>query len=377
VRAAPRVRVAYCIDSFGLGGTELNAVRTAEALDRSKFELLVMHLHEDGPLRARYEALGVGLLHFPISNLYSLATAAQGMKLASKIRELEAVVVHTHDLYTNIFATPWARLFTRSKVLASRRWLYEAPRPGLVALNRASYKLAHKVLANSSRVVELLARDENVPVSKIIEIPNFVSDQAFFAADDCERLAKRRSWGVPPDAFLVGTVARLTPVKNHELLLRAAALLAPSIHVLLIGDGPERPELIKLANTLGIQSRVHFAGTVMPTENLHRVLDVSILCSRSEGSPNAVIEALAAARPVIATPVGGVTDIIKHGDNGLLVTVDDVQLLATTISKLYGDRSLMERLGSAGQAHVRSRFHERIAIEKLSSTYLELAAQRK
>src|SRR5580704_471311 len=122
-----RIRIGYCIDSLAVGGTELNAIRTLEAFDREQFEFTVFHLHRDGALRARYEALGVRMVHLPISRLYAPRTARQGWRFARLLRHYAVQVVHTHDLYTNILAVPWARLAGR-RVIASRRWLYDAPR---------------------------------------------------------------------------------------------------------------------------------------------------------------------------------------------------------------------------------------------------------
>jgi glycosyltransferase involved in cell wall biosynthesis len=373
---ARRIRIAYCIDSFSVGGTEMNAVRTAEALDHDAFELCIVHLQADGPLRNRYEALPVTLRHVPIPNLYSPTTAAQGVRFASTLRAWGAAVVHTHDLYTNIFAAPWARMLSPARVLASRRWLYEAPRPGLVSINRISYRFAHKVLANSPSVARLLSRDERVPADKIVEIPNFVSEAAFAPTGGDDRASARLAWGVPADAFVVGTVARLSPVKNHALLLRAAALVDPSVHVLLIGDGPARAELVGLAESLGIASRVHFAGTVLSPSNLHRVLDVSVLCSLSEGFPNTLVEAMAAERPLIATPVGGVNDLVEHDRTGLFVPVDDPDALARAIELLRRDPALRSRLGREGHDVARARFHQTTVIASLARTYQSLAAHR-
>ena len=121
------IRVGYCIDSFDIGGTELNAVRTVEALDRRRFQVTVFHLHETGPLRARYEALGLQLLHLPIGPALFTAHGSQGVRFLRLLRREGIEVVHTHDLYTNIFAAPWARL-AGCRVIASRRWLDATPR---------------------------------------------------------------------------------------------------------------------------------------------------------------------------------------------------------------------------------------------------------
>src|SRR5436190_18534041 len=121
--ASPRrVRVAYCLDSFAIGGTELNAVRTAEALDPNRVELSIFHLQTRGPLRSRYERLGLRMAHVPIPNLYSPRTALQGIRLANALRRENVDVIHSHDIYCNVFVVPWARLLTSSSTIASRRW---------------------------------------------------------------------------------------------------------------------------------------------------------------------------------------------------------------------------------------------------------------
>src|SRR5262249_39501483 len=97
---APAIRVGYCIDSFDIGGTALNAIRTLRALDRSRFQVTVFHLHEPGALRARYEALGLQLLHLPVGPLYSPRTAAQGMRFLRLLLREAIEVVHTPDIYT-------------------------------------------------------------------------------------------------------------------------------------------------------------------------------------------------------------------------------------------------------------------------------------
>jgi glycosyltransferase involved in cell wall biosynthesis len=366
------IRVAFCIDSFDVGGTELNAVRTVEALDRRRFQVTVFHLHETGPLRARYEALGLRMLHLPVGPLYSLRTVAQGVRFLWLLRREGIEVVHTHDVYTNIFAAPWARL-AGCRVIASRRWLDVTPRAGLVPLNRWSYRCAHRVIANSSLGVKLLIEKEHVPAARVLELPNFLEERAFNHVPVEVRGARRRSWGVPQGAFVIGTVARLAPVKNHALLLRALQRLDEDVHLVLIGDGPSRHGLEALAKELHIDRRVHFAGLLVETENLHQFFDVSVLCSRSEGFPNAVIEALAAGCPVIATPVGGVPEVIIERQTGLLVPVDEPDALAASVQELRCDAGLRERLSEAGPACVRNRYHQTVVIAQLETLYQSLA----
>ena len=366
------IRVGYCIDSLDIGGTELNAVRTVEALDRRRFQVTVFHLHETGPLRARYEALGLQLLHLPIGPLYSLRTAAQGVRFLRLLRREAIEVVHTHDLYTNIFAAPLARL-AGCRVIASRRWLDATPRAGLVPLNRWSYRFAHRVVANSSLGVRLLIDKERVPAARVLELPNFLEERAFNHVPVEVRSARRRSWGVPQGAFVIGTVARLVPVKNHALVLRALQRLDEDVHLVLIGEGPSRRALEELAKQLRVDRRVHFTGQLVETDNLHQFFDVSVLCSRSEGFPNAVIEALAAGCPVVATPVGGVPEVIIERQTGLLVPVDQPDALAASVQELRRDAGLRAHLCAAGPECVRSRYHQTVVIAQLQALYQSLA----
>jgi glycosyltransferase involved in cell wall biosynthesis len=370
-----RIRVAYCLDSFAIGGTELNAVRTAEALDPDRIELRVFHLQTHGPLRSRYERLGLAMTHVPIPNLYSPRTAAQGLRFAGALRREDVDVVHSHDVYCNIFAVPWARAFSRCATIASRRWGAKQFGPALVKVNHWSSLLADRVLANSSGVAALLAH-EGVARKKIVEVPNFLAQKAFEAASAAQRLAQRRAWGLPDGAFAVGIVARLSPVKNHEMLLAAVARLDARFHLVLVGDGPSRAGLEDLTRRLGMDSRVHFTGEVSAPHNLHQYLDVSVLCSVSEGFPNTVIEAMAAARPVVATPVGGVVDAVTHGVTGLLVPVGDSAPLADALRMLEADPALRARLGEAGREVARMKFRQEIVIERLSALYEMLAGRR-
>lgn len=369
--------MGYCLDSFAIGGTELNAVRTAEALDPDRFELSVFYLQNRGPLRFRYERLGVRMTHISIPNLYSLRTAAQGVRLARLLNRENVDVVHSHDIYCNIFVVPWARLLGRCSIIASRRWGNQASRPELATINRWSNLFAHRVLANSGAIAEVLARHDGVPRRKIVEIPNFVGPGAFEIVREVARLAQRRAWGVPDDAFVVGIVARLSPVKNHDLLFRAMAQLDSRFHLVLIGDGPCRDELGARAKALRIEARVHFAGEVISPYNLHQHFDVTVLCSLSEGFPNALIEAMAAARPVVATPVGGVTDALSHDITGLLVPLGDAAPLAEALRSLERDVSLRKRLGEAGRESARARFSQEAVMGKLAALYETLADRRR
>jgi len=370
----PPLRVVFVLNSFEIGGTELNAVRTAEAFDPARVALSVLAFHPDGPLRERYDALGVPIDVVRLRNLYGVRALAQAWESARRLKSHGVEVVHTHDVYGNIWGVPVGRL-AGAKVLASRRWWKRTPRRGLLTVNRMAYAFAHCVLANSPSVADLLRREERVSSHKIVTITNFLEPAAFIRRPAAALADARRAFGMPTDVPLVGMVARLAAVKDQATLLRAIARLPTGVRLeaALVGDGPQRGTLERLATELGIRSRVHFLGELRSRPTAHEMFDISVLCSLSEASPNSILEAMAVARPVIATRVGGVADTITHDVNGLLVAPGDVNGLAVALACLAADGALRTRLGSAAH-EAATGYTAAHVVGQLTALYARLTA---
>jgi glycosyltransferase involved in cell wall biosynthesis len=372
---ARRLRVVHCLDSFEVGGTELNAVRTIESLDRAAFDIRVVGLSRRGVLLERIERAGVPVEEFAITSLLSPATALVGWRLTRWLRANQIDIVHAHDIYSNIFVVPWARVAGVPVVIASRRWWTETNRAAHVWLNRNAYRLAHRVLANSASVGRLVC-DEGVDSSRVLVIPNFVDDAAFDSPPPLELAAMRARLGVTDSDRVVGIVANLHPIKDHATLLDAFARLAPadpSLRLAVVGDGLERGNLEARAASLGIAERVRFAGRQPHQPSCHWAFGVSVLSSRGEGFPNSIVEAMAAARPIVATDVGGVPDAVTHGTTGLLVPAGDPRALADAMLRVLSDPGLARRLAGAAQRAARDRFSRSRVLSQLESTYRDLA----
>lgn len=373
------LRVAFCIDNMNVGGTELNALRTARALRARGVELHVFCLTTEGPLIAEYEAIGIPVHPLPIGRLYGRATWRLGRELARTVREQRIVIVHAHDFYSNIFAAPFARL-AGAAFIASRRWWEGPDRRAQRWANRGAYVLAHRVLANSPGVAQLLTDVERVHARSVVVVPNFLDDDAFEAPPPGWADALRAELGLPPDALVVGVVASLQPIKDHATLLRAAAPLAgefPRLHLVLVGrDAGEQASLRALAAELGIADRVRLAGARPNQPSPHHLFDVSALTSVSEGLPNSLLEAMAAGKPVVATRVGAVADAVVHGETGFLVHARDATAVADALRPLLADPGLRERMGSAGRERAHVAFSRSAAIDRLMTLYHELAEMR-
>jgi len=283
-------------------------------------------------------------------------------------RELERAGVDLVHLHTSRatwlggLAARWAGL----RAITTRRQDRAVPRS--VRTRLVYRRLVRRAVAISPAVARRLA-DGGVPS---VTIPSAVDPLAL--APRRGRAATRAELNVEASDFAVLTLAQLVPRKGVDVLLRALARLAggPARPLLLVaGDGPERAGLATLARELGLSERVRFLGARTDKGDLLAACDVFALASRAEGLGVAALEAMALARPVVASRVGGLMEAVVEGRTGLLVEVDDVGGFAAALERLRGDPELRARLGAAGP----ERLQEGFAAEQMVAAYEELYHQ--
>lgn len=373
-----RVRVVYVLDSLQTGGTELNAVRTAEHLDRDRFDLRFLCIQPHGPLRSRLDALGIPVTDIGVPGMMTVRALRRGLDIRQLVRREGIHVVHAHDPYGNVLAAPWARLAGGAAVIASHRWWRDVHPLKVRVANRMSYRFAHRVLANSRSVGELVMRDEGVPASRVVVIPNFVEPSAFEPLDPARRADLRARVGLRETDVAIGMIANLNPVKDQAMLLRAAARVLkalPDVRFVLVGDGRERHALMEQARAAGIDDRVLLPGRLPHEPGMPGMFDVAVLTSREEGFPNFVVESMAAGRAVVATEVGGVPDAVVHGTTGLLVRSGDDEAAAAALLRVLRDRDFREQLAQAASRYAREHYHAKVVLRSLESLYADLAAR--
>lgn len=371
--------MVFVVDNMRVGGSELNAVRTAEHLDRARFDLRVVCFDIEGPVMARYRSLGVPVIHMPMGSLHGMQMLRAGRRFVRYLRAERVQIVHSHDMYSNIFAVPWARVARIPVVVASRRWWYSLPSAKLRVGNTMAFRMSSAVLANSNQVAESVRNSDGVRGDRIRVVSNFADDAAFVPLDACEQKQRRMELGVSEGELVIGCVARLVPVKDHATLLRAFALVRaahPASKLVLVGDGPSRVSMSSVAADLGIGDAVVFAGARMDRVNYHHLFDISVLASQSEGFPNTLVEAMAAGRPVVATAVGGNRDAVVDGETGRLVPVGDAAALASALQELSDSPQLRARFGAAGLARARAEYRAERVMAGLESMYDDLLRNR-
>lgn len=340
------MQLGFLIDAFDIGGSELNAIKVAEGLAQRSVKLTVFHFQTGGPLRARYEQLGVELIHVPLHGLVSRSAMAATMQIRSAARSRGLQLLHTHCVYSNIVGAGVRRLsLWRLPLLASRRWTGYAVRPGLHSLNAYAQSAADSVLVNSPSLKAVVKSESRF--AKPVYIPNLLPDANFQVLSAEERRVRRQAFGLPANGLIAGCVARLVPVKDHATLLRAwrdVTLQLPDATLAIFGGGDLRDALAAEARALGIEYSVHFVGQVRPDSLPHAVLDLSVLASLDEGFPNSLLEAMAQRVPVVSTNVGGVSDLVTDGVNGVLVPQQDASALGAAMVRLLTDRETAAKL---------------------------------
>jgi L-malate glycosyltransferase len=388
-----RLRLMPFLTSFGIGGTERQIVNLMKGLDRSRFALAVGCQRRSGELLAEALALGAPIREYPIRSFKHPATPGQVFRLARDIRRLDIQIVHSFNLYANVFAVPAARLARAPVVIASIRDIGVYQTAIQKAVHRFICGFADRIVVNADAIRRWLLA-QGVDGRKICVIPNGLDMTRFNAIRRPPSI--RADLGLPDEARLVVLVARLDPLKGVDDFIEAAARVArlvPSAAFLVVGDdgvsrrrgepvadSPYRQRLAGRLDGLGLADRVVFTGCRQDVPALLAETAVSVLPTLSEGLSNTLLESMAAGVPVVATDVGGNPEVVQHGVTGYLVPPRDPPALADAIVKLLADRDLAERFGRTGRRRVQDTFSLERMVTRTEALYrdlLDTAARRR
>ena len=383
-----RVRMLKFVALFACGGTERQFVNLGLALNPERFDLRFGCTHPWGHFLKEVEEREIPVMSYPIGSFASARCLAQQVRLARYLAQQDIQIVQGYSFYGNVFALPAARLAATPVMIASVRdqGAYLTPRQKLV--QRLVCRMADCVLVNAEAIRDWLIADGFEP-EKIVVIPNGIDVARFRRPVDGE--GPRRELGIAPDAPLVTMVSRLSPTKGVEHLLDAIAATAvthPKLRALIVGEGLVAQDgvvmqdrvyldsLIARAKRLGIADRVIFTGYRSDIPALLAETTVFALPSLTEGLSNVVLEAMAAGLPVIATRVGGTPEIIRDGQNGLLVPPSDPTALKAALTKLLDDPALANGLGASARRSVEERFSMARMVSSTEALYTDLLARK-
>ena len=360
-------------------GAEVQLLSLMRYLARlPEFECSVI-LFNEGRLAEELRKLPVSLTVISEQTFSPMGIA---YRLAKALRKIRPDVVHTHKYKDSFIGTLVARSLGIPYVV---RIVHGLPEPfmGLRNAKMVAYTAADRLMTGwfVDRVVAVSSDIEKVLIgmygsNRVSCIHNGIDLEAVRVTTSRE--AFRRKWQIPEDAVVIGTVGRLVPVKGHAILLEATRILQASIGnvaLVLVGDGPLRKDLEANAKRLGLEKSVIFAGQQDQSYDFMNMMDVFVLPSLHEGIPMVVLEALALQRPVVATRVGGIPEVIEHGQTGFLAEPSDASSLARLLQRLVEDLPMAVSIGKAGRTRVEEKFTARTMAGKTAELYEQVLSK--
>jgi glycosyltransferase involved in cell wall biosynthesis len=370
-----KLRIMEMIDKPSLGGGQTALLLIAENLDRSRFEVFVSS-GGDGPLAE--EARKKGIVYVPVS-LGKRLSLSPLVEIAGVLKEKKIDILHTHGGIAGFYGRSAARRARTPAVVHTLHGIhyihYRNPflRRLYVLLERRYSRSTDRLILVCQSDLRQARTHRLAPEEKMTVILNGTDFRPELEADD---IARRRSeLGWLPDRPVIGTVARLHRQKGVLNLLRAAPKIlsaCPEVRVAVVGEGPQSGRLRREAQRLGLDGHLLFLGERKDAPSFMALFDMFVLPSLWEGLPFVLVEAAAWGKPIVATAVDGVPEILEDGKTGLLVPPGDPTALADAVIRLLRDKEEAHRLGETARTLVPSRFPLRRMIDQTQNLYLDV-----
>lgn len=373
---APNIAVAHVIHSLGPGGAEHTLVEMALAASEQQIKLSVVSLMplESNLYPAQLRELGLEVETLDLATRWDPRGLERGRRV---IRDLEPDIIHTHLKHADLVGA-WASRRLGIPMVSTLHLIEHAPTPvgrgkrWLAAQTRL--RSAARTIAVSEPLREWYLATFAADPTAVVEIPNGVAKPSPTTDDD--RIAVRREFGVRSDATMAVTVGVLRPEKGHIQLLEAAERISPDIDVqfVVVGDGPERASLEDRAHRAGlVPDRVVFAGFRDDVPTVLAASDFVIHPSLEDALPTALLHALAAGLPVVASDIGGIPEIVTP-DIGILVRPGSVDALVEGVDEMI-ERLPAPDMRAAARARFAAEYEASIWASRLRRLYDEVLAE--
>lgn len=386
------IRILRVIARLNMGGPAIHVANLAAGLETRGYHTTLVAgslARGEDSMDFLAERLGVAVVSVPeLQREVSMLHDARSVRhMTALIRRERPHILHTHTAKAGAIARAAALLAGRARPPIVVHTFHGHVLKGYFGPARtAFFRQVERNLARSSDVLVAVSpevRDELVeqriaPLSKfsVIRLGIPLEDRL---EDPTADLDLRRLYGIPPSAFVIGWVGRMTGVKDTGSVLeivRATRERGVDAVVCMVGDGPDRERLEQLAHDLGIARSSYFVGYQSDVAGYYRLFDAFVLPSVNEGTPVSAIEALASGTPVVANRVGGVPDVVTDGVDGFLVEPGDVEGAADRLAELASDPELRARLGESGRREMFERYSVSRLVDDVDRLYRTLLAAK-
>jgi len=372
-----RPRVLHLVESFDQGGSELQALQLVQSLCRdARYDVRLASIKPAGVLRPQAESLGLPEIpSYPLTSFYDGRLLRQLRQFAARLREWRIDILHTHDFYTNVFGMAAGALARVPARIASRRDLGAMRNKAQSMLEGIAFRMAHRIVVNSEAVRGALL-GHGVPAGKITIIPNGVDEKRIATPLERREALNELQLSAIGQRQVVTIVANFRlAIKDHATFLRCAQRVRaelPDTMFVLAGEGELKPEMEAMAEQVGLRDHAIFTGRCGRLAELLAISDVCVSSSTSEGFSGAILEYMAAGRPVVATDVGGAREAVVEADTGYLVAVRDDATMASRVVKLLQEPGTAAAFGQRGRERAKREFSTEQQLKRTLELYAQL-----
>jgi glycosyltransferase involved in cell wall biosynthesis len=371
-----RIEILVVIDHMSYNGSMHGGGRfflnTVSGIDRNRFNIIPCILRDEDPLKQVFENQSIRIRYLRRKKLDPFVL----FDFIKIIRDEKIQLIHLHGYGSQIFGR-LAGIITGVPTIIHGHGIDYFPSWYQGMLDRFLAKFTAQAIAVSESVKEDYVRRRKIHAGKVIVMPNGIPLEEFKPLPRTKYREIKNRFGLEPDHSVVGTVTRLREEKGNRYLLEAAVevlKVLPKTYFLLVGGGPLLAELKCLASQLRVEQKVIFAGFCQNIPAVLSIFDVKVMASLNEGLPLALLEAMAVGKPIVATNIGGIREILRDGETGLLVPPRNPQAMADKIIYLLQHEEERARLGSAAYQESR-KYGLDTYLKDLERVYEEASAK--
>ncbi len=364
-----KLKICYMLPTINVGGAERHVIGLAAGLRQRNFDAQIVSIFHEGALAGEIKKNGI-----PFSCLNAPRGWGLGALLAiyRRLSQNPVDILHTYLFGFHGVAGFPARLLKIPVLISSRREIAEWRKARHEWIENLGNCFVDKVVCCSQAVREWTLDHERISAQKTLTIYNGIDQKRFESGDG---LKIRREFNIPDEASVIGTVANFAPEKGYPYLLEMTSQVLeayPQAWFLIVGSGPLEEEIKQKAKGLPHSNRILFAGSRPDVPDLISAMNVFVLASVREGFPNVLLEAMGLGKPVVATRVGGIPELIDAGRNGILVPPRDAQALAKAVIHGLKDPLNASRLGNEARRTIRENFSLDRMVNQYETFYRSL-----
>ncbi len=370
-----KIKVLQLVEDLKVGGAEKVIADINQDLDRGKFETQIWCIARGGSIADELQEKGAAVKILGISSYFNPVNI---LKLTTLLKKENPDIVHTHGYFASVIgriAAKYARVPVIFNHVHSTYWDYKKRN---LFIEKLLSKHTQTIICCSEAVRDFVTNNEKIDLSKTVVIYNGVDEERFSHFNNVS--AAKMELGIEPDDPVIGTVSSLTPHKGHKYVLLAARKILEtfsSTKFLFVGDGGLKEKLEDQANNLKISSNVIFTGTRKNIPELLNLMDIFVLPSSSrEGLGISIIEAMAVEKPVVATDIGGIPEVVDNGKTGILIPPQNAEAIAKAVIELLFHPGKAKEMGRLGRLRIIDKFTTKRMISDIENLYRNLFNQK-